>query len=376
MDIDYGTGLTASCVLTPPFNCKGRKYNSNYISKLVENNDENKQLISNEIRISKYLSRKINKNILEKYFCVVLDSCVVNSSRILRCKLKPNTDYKILYSKNGACKPITKKSSIFVKKNNGVEKIKVNNIKNNKILSKRRLYTKDDILRRCGVLYESHLIDFCFSKKYRKKNIKRLLNIIKLLQNNNLIHLDIKIDNLVVNIKREIRLIDFGGSIIYRDLSYLSNNTNFFDIINKLFNNNFLAWTEYYLSPEILIIYEFYKNNNIDKLDMFKNVKTKLEELYDFDYIKIKELLDLIEYIYHNKIEFIEALFFKNKESNIYKVDIYAMGVTLFSIFEHIYKTESNELLYDLEELINNMIRIDYRHRSNIKECLKLSYFR
>ena len=31
MDIDYGTGLTASCVLTPPFNCNGRKYNSNYI---------------------------------------------------------------------------------------------------------------------------------------------------------------------------------------------------------------------------------------------------------------------------------------------------------------------------------------------------------
>ena len=376
MDIDYGTGLTATCVLTPPFNCNGRKYNSNYISKFVENNDENKPLLDNEIRISKYLAKKINKNILEKYFAVVLDSCVVNSNKIQKCKLKPNTDYKVLYSKNGSCKPITKKASIFVKNSNQQKKISVNSIKNNKVLSSGKLYSKNDIIRKCGVLYEPHIIDICFSKKFRKKNIKRLLNMLKFFKNNNLIQLDIKLENLVVNIKKEIRLIDFGGSIIYRDFAYLSNNNEFFDILNKLFSNNILAWTEYYLAPEILIMNEFYNNNSIEHIDMFLIIKTKLEELYDFNSIISKELLDLIYYIYDNKMEFIKSLFFNNKESKIYNVDVYATGISLFSIYEHIHKQEENEDFNSLEELINKMIRIDYRERINIKDCFKSSYFR
>ena len=375
MEIDYGTGLTASCVLIPPFNCKRRNYNSNYISKLVENNEENKDILANEIRISKYLSKKINKNMLEKYLSVIVDSCVVNSSKLLRCNLKPNTNYKILYSKNGACKPITKKSSIFVKNSDQQQtKIKVNSIKNNKVSSKGKLYNKDDIVRKCGVLYQPHIIDLCFSKKYRKQNIKRLLNMLKLLKSNNLIHLDIKLENMVVNIKKDIRLIDFGGSIIYKDFEYLRDNSNFFDIINKLIDNNMLAWTDYYLAPEIHIISEFYNNNSIEQIEMFGNVKTKLEEVYVFDNDKINELLTLIEYVYDNKMEFIESLLFNNKDSNIYKVDVYAMGISFFIIFEHIHKTELNENLYELEELINNMIRIDYRNRSNIKDCFKSSY--
>ena len=75
-------------------------------------------------------------------------------------------------------------------------------------------------------------------------------------------------------------------------------------------------------------------------------------------------------------MEFIKSLLFNNKDSIIYKVDLYAMGISFFIIFEHIHKTEINENLYDLEELINNMIRIDYRNRSNIKDCLNSSYFR
>ena len=377
MDIDYGTGLTASCVLIPPFNCNGRKYNSNYISKLVENNEDNKFLLANEIRISKYLSRKINKNILEKYFSVVVDNCVVNSRKIFRCNnLKPNTDYKILYSKNGACKPITNKASIFVKNsNNQFKKIKVNSIKNNTVLSQSKIYTKDDIVRKCGSLYEYHLIELCFSKKYRKQNIKRLLNMLTLLKNNNFIHLDIKLENMIVNIKKEIRLIDFGGSIIYRDFSYLRDNSNFFDIINKLIDNNILAWTDYYLAPEMHIISEFYNNNSIEQIEMFGNVKTKLEEVYVFDNDKINELLTLIDYVYDNKLEFLKALLFNNKDSNIYKVDVYAMGISFLLIVEHIHKIDINENLYDLEELINTMTRIDYRNRSNIKDCFKSSYF-
>jgi serine/threonine protein kinase len=282
----------------------------------------------------------------------------------------------VLYSKNGSCKPITKKASIFVKNSNQPKKIKVNSIKNNKVLSDGKLYYKNDIIRKCGVLYQPNIIAICFSGKYRKKNIKRLLNIVKLLKNNKLIQLDIKLENLVVNIKREIRLIDFGGSIIYQDLSYLSNNTDFFDIINKLLNNNILAWTDYYLAPEILIISEFYNNNNIEQLEMFGNIKTKLEEIYDFDNIKIRELLYLIAYIYDNKMEFIKSLFFNNNESKIYNVDVYAMGISLFSIYEHTHKIDSKENVTALEELINNMIRIDYRDRINIKDCLKSSYFR
>ena len=73
-------------------------------------------------------------------------------------------------------------------------------------------------------------------------------------------------------------------------------------------------------------------------------------------------------------MEFIKSLFFNNKESKIYNVDVYAMGISFFSIYKH--KQENPESFNSLEDLINNMIRIDYRERINIRDCFKSAYFK
>jgi serine/threonine protein kinase len=394
MDIDYGTGGTASCVLSPPFNCNGRNYNTDYISKLVEDSSRNKLILANELRISNYLIRKINKATLEKYCAVVVDSCVVNSNQIKRCgkPLIPNTNYRVLYSKNGSCKPVSRKSKLFVKNNSNLKrKISVNNIKNNKIISNGKTYEKNNIVRLCGNLFVYEVIELCFSKKNITLSIRRLLNILKLLRNNNVIHLDIKMENLVVNTKKEIRVIDFGGSIIYRDLNYLKTYSDFFDIINNFCRNNIYTWTSTEFSPEMHIIRELYKNNNIDRYDMFLKIKLILEKSIYVDKNRENELITLINYIYDNKMAFITTFLLNNKESDIYKVDIYAIGITLYFIFEKILKKQYNIKidisrdnihklrrlkLYEFGELIYNMSRIDYRNRYSLKDCWKSNYFK
>ena len=386
MDIDYGTGGTASCVLSPPFNCKGRNYNTNYISKLVEDSKRNKSILANEIRISKYLLKKIKTGLLEKYLAVVVDSCKVNSNKIKRCKLKPNTNYIVLYSKNGACKPISRKSKIFIKNNSKKRRIYVNNIKNNKVISNGIMYNKNNVVRLCGRLSDYDVIELLFSEKNRKKSIKHLLNMLKLLKNNNVVHFDIKMENLVVNVNKEIRLIDYGGTLIYRDLKYLQSYTDFFDIIHNFCKKNIYTWTSTEFSPEMHIIRAFYKDNNIDKMDMFNKIKTILENVYDFDEHKEDELIGLINYIYDNKMEFITSFLLNNKESDIYKVDVYAIGITLYFMYEKMFKKKYNISihniedikklkLYNLGDLIYNMSRIDYRQRYTLNECFKSNYF-
>jgi serine/threonine protein kinase len=202
------------------------------------------------LRISKYLLKNYKKTILYKYFSIILDSCIVKSKKQLgKCKTKKNQKYIILYSKNAGCKPLTKYSKVFVKNN----KIKINNIQYNMIISN--------------------------NQKFKKNNVKRLIKILSLLHKFNVIHFDIKLDNIISNNKKELRLIDFGVSILLSDLQALNLNHNFNVLLNK-FHSNFYGWTNNYISPEIIIISKLYENNNIDKNNMIILLKNKLEESF------------------------------------------------------------------------------------------------
>ena len=378
MDINHGAAGTALCVLVPPYNCKGKKYNNNYVSKIVEYSSKNK-IINNELRISKYLLKNYKKTILYKYFSIILDSCIVKSKKQLgKCKTKKNKKYIILYSKNAGCKPITKSSKVFVKNT----KIRINNIQYNMIISNNKKYNKNNIDRRCGNLTESEgkLLKVFFSKKYEKINVKRLIKILSLLHKFSVIHFDIKLDNIISNSKKELRLIDFGASILLSDLQALNLNYNYnLNILLAKFHSKFYGWTNNYISPEIIIISKLVENNNIDKDNMIILLKSKLDETFYEGYInsvKYNILINLVDYVYNNKMEFLISLI----DGGIFKTDIYSMGKSLYYIFNYVFDNpinlDINTINNKLVLLIYNMTQIDYRSRYNINQCIKDNYFK
>jgi len=375
MNINHGAAGTSLCVLVPPYNCLGKKYNNNYVSKIVEYSQNNK-IVNNELRISKYLLKNYKKKILYKYFNIILDSCIVKSKKKLgKCKTKKYQKYIILYSKNGGCKPITKYSKVFV--NN--RKIKINNIKNDKLISNNKKYNKNNITRRCGDLTYSDglLLKVFFSKKHEKINVKRLIKIVSLLEKFKVIHFDIKLDNILSNSKKELRLIDFGLSILLSDLQKINTNYNFNIVLNKFYLKLY-GWTDNYISPEIIIISLFFKNNDIDKDSMIILLKKKLEESFYIGYINNKHskiIVDLLDYIYNNKMEFLISLI----NGSIFKTDIYCMGKSLYYIFNYVFNKPINlndSINNKLVSLIYNMTYIDYRLRYNVKKCINDIYFK
>ena len=376
MDINHGAAGTSLCVLVPPYNCKGKKYNNNYVSKIVEYSSK-KKIINNEIRISNYLLKKYKKTILYKYFSIILDSCIVKSKKKLgKCKTKKNKKYIILYSKNAGCNPITKSSKVFVKNT----KIKINNIQYNMLITDNKKNKKNNIIRRCGDLTSSDgtLLKIFFSKKYEKQKVKRLIKILSLLHKFSVIHFDIKLDNIISNSKKELRLIDFGVSILLSDLQTLNLNYNFSVLLAK-FHSKFYGWTNNYISPEIIIISKLVENNNIDKNKMIILLKNELEDSFYEGYVnsfKYNILIKLVDYVYNNKMEFLISLI----DGEIFKTDIYSMGKTLYYIFNYVFDNpinlDINTINNNLVLLIYNMTHIDYRSRYNINQCIKDNYFK
>jgi serine/threonine protein kinase len=381
MEINYGSGGSANCVLVPPFNCKKRKYNNNYVSKIAKfTTKEEINLITNEIRIGKFLKNKK----LDKYFVLVTDHCNLKKSKyktLKKCNLDKKSNYKILYSKNVGCYPITKKSKVYVSNNNLIKKIKVNNIINNKIISKNKKYNSSNIKWICGEFTNELVVDMCFSESNQIKSIQSLLKMLKLLHQNNIIHGDIKLDNIISNNNQEIRLIDFGGASILSDFNILDINSDFNILIIKI-SHILLNHTIEYVSPELLIIYEFYKNKDIKKKEMFNNIQLILEKSFNKSLHKktIMELKNIIDFIYKNKRRFIRDMFLLNKNSKIFKSDIYSMGMALFYIYKYIIGKQNinlkNKSLKQIMKLIYNMTHIDYRKRYNISKCCRIFSFK
>ena len=381
MEINYGSGGSAKCVLVPPFNCNKPKYNKNYVSKISKfTKNEEINIINNEIRIGKFLKDKK----LDKYFVLVIDNCNLKKSKykkLKKCNLDKKSNYKILYSKNVGCYPITKKSKVYVNNNNSIKKIKVNNIINNKIISNNKKYNISNIKWNCGEFTNELVVDMCFSDNYQIKSIKTLLKMLKLLHKNTIIHSDIKLDNIISNNKNEIRLIDFGGSSILSDFNILDIKSDFNILIIKI-THIILNHTLEYVSPELLIIFEFFKNKDITKKEMFNNIQLILEKSLTKSLHKktIMDLKNIIDFIYKNKRQFIKDMFLLNKNSNIFKSDIYSMGIVLFYIYKYKIATQNNNLknkhLKQIMKLIYNMTRIDYRKRYNIGKCCRKFIFK
>lgn len=355
------------CVITPSIPCKkDTKLTVKNVSKLVKVEDkEDFEDLIDEIEISNIL-RKTDRS--GNYFAIIKTHCKLD-------KTVKRTDIKLVKRKD-----IKNKKKCLIVKNKLYYNIILNNAG----------YNLEDIL--VGKIYNKEYIEYIGNNL--NKIVKHLLIGLKKMHSNNIIHFDIKPDNMGVNLKNnymKILYLDFGLSI----------NLDDYDEYNTIM----IRGTPGFIAPDMHIISylihfsEKYKDinviDNIDKLykKIMKNVKkynstqynknwklTKSELSIDRnskhpnnnEFVSNEEILDITIKI-ANLVDNGEFLKYYSEKRNyngfIYKYDIYSLGMSFYLIYRSLSNKENK--LNDLLDLIKNMVNLDPTKRYNINQCLK-----
>ena len=176
-------------------------------------------------------------------------------------------------------------------------------------------------------LADGNILNYVKNNIVYEKNIKeiffKILNSVKKLHNVNIIHLDIKLDNILYVIKENkinIKISDFGNSVY---------NYNYYSNIK-------IDYTPEYASPELL-----------------NNIITNKNDIYSLGYILYKLLMEEITYV---NIKFITLFYYK-------KTYIYEFHINW------------DKISHDAKHLIKHMINNDYKLRPDINKCLNHKWF-
>ena len=371
------------CVIVPNIKCAASKikYNTKIktVSKLVGfKNKEDLKDLNDEIRLNT-LIKSFDKD--NKYFITILEHCKINTNE---------------------------KDSFESRDNISVQNYDYNVDKYNKcVLNKNRL-NYNLIMPFAGL----DLIDIIIEPKYADKLviiknklqyvIYHLLKGIRYLHKHNIIHLDIKPENIAIDISKEgvitqCAFIDFG---LAYDIKHSGKADDLF---------YFLSGTPGYIPPESYILYLLY-SYGIKKIgdahfkeSMLKKATSELAdtEMYYKEELSLPQTIfkhdkthdnsffsflktDASKYFKNNDLNHIYDIFadlikrdkiiieyFKPMDGIIFKQDIYALGITLYLMYK---MTNSNNP--HLLDLISNMIEIDPIKRYNINDCFKHPYIK
>lgn len=252
------------CIFQPSLKC----------NSLIKNNNENN---------NKYISKLLlNRHAEEEIY-------IINNIKPIISKIPKNDKYFLL-NNTTYCQPDKLKKTDLInldKCNNNFEKANIdpNNINNelNKFTIINSLYGGIDLEK------------YIKSDKFTINNFKKLNNsIIEILNNavlpmNNLkiLHLDLK-DNNILYDNGELKIIDWGLSIIINDSNYKYEKSNFY-------NNLFGRPLQFNLPYSILILDNYFWKDFLNYLNYFKNVKN--------EYIDHNNLHIILKSILYNYFE-------------------------------------------------------------------------
>ena len=309
------------CVYYPEINCLGKEEkNSNYVTKIQKNDDS----AENEIEISNKIMKIQNYNF---FFGPVTDSCKINISEINK-GLVENCE---LIKKNGK----------------------------EYILMKIKHIGKDDLLDNLLSTENKQIMNSLLD------NYIYLLNSINILYKNNIIHYDLKENNIMIDKKTKLpKIIDFGMSI---DLNKVNENLDFYF---------FRYAPEYYVwCPEIHILNyvinerSVLKKEDIEKIcnDVVNNNKI-LKNIYSDNFIKkYKELMVKYNLRYKglSKQKIIDELL-----KTSYTWDNYSLCIIYLKILKYLfpYGFNENNFIISFSEILLYNINPDPYKRLNIKK--------
>lgn len=215
-----------------------------------------------------------------------------------------------------------------------------------------------------------------------EENIKKLIDDICILNKNNIIHFDIKYDNVLYNSSDEFSIIDFGLSVKYE------NTISLIDKIYSLFNNNqipslypmecfiiFLLKSIVFKEQNDMTKDNFLnnlKNNNVIRKKMFLYLSFALfpntglinKYRYVLDY-KIQKISDN-ECIIYDKYNFfskdgkINVNCNSNNEYTFTKESKETIIDYIFNKYYAIFENILNQKTYDEKITINDLITADY----------------
>lgn len=376
--IGYGT---YGCVVKPHIKCFIEPNNNkkdivrDLVSKIV--NDEDDELAKTELKIYKAIKKIDPKN---KYFITFNNICYLKKNYILDrndinvvndTKTKRlNYNAKHNSNESNCAVDFTKKPINIIMMDGGSDLFDI-------MLNKKNLFT--DVIY---LLYSD-----------LKNILTHLLEGIKLLHENHMVHLDIKPKNIMLktvdDISLNARYIDYGFTVNLKDILKRK---------RDLKGNG----TPGYKSVELLLFKEIFRRKREQMKDTYnKKDKNKVphnlvvqcfNKLKDLLYkkrvsINLKvdkkdsdELMKIINNLYSlPSYDYIIDKFSNIRSLNSYlcKTDIYALGITFSDLRYHLLlnKVINN---YDelglLNDLIDNMIQLNPDKRYNIIQCLQHPY--
>jgi len=206
--------------------------------------------------------------------------------------------------------------------------------------------------------YDIELFD-----KESVKHINQLIDAVRLLEDNSLVHLDIKMPNVLISTKEKLLLIDFGLTCKFDELykngdSILGYSYEIFPpefkvyLILKLFRNKLLVTDTYYEDLKTNIMKDFY-SKKFKGLDgyipiVFKPNLTSLREKQFESFVD-----SLIKHLKENKKTHLDSKFIFDHFTNVFarKADVFAVGALLSRLTR--LKKVNMENLDKLDKLTN-----------------------
>lgn len=202
------------------------------------------------------------------------------------------------------------------------------------------------------------------------KILLQILKCLKVLAEAHLVHMDLKLENVVYNTKTgKVKLIDFGLTSSFKDVYYIS--------------DKYLEREIYPYWPIDFKIHQYCYHDVIKVTEKeFKCNAKNIETIYMMGIIDVYNLCidyGIIDKDHSKQTEIIENLIngYDTRDElartdNIYlaKIDIYSLGISC--LYAHKYgrlKVSSGDKKYI--ELVRNMCNIDYRKRISIDDAIE-----